>query len=292
MASLQTDLLTYQYPGSTTPALHEISVNISPGEFVAIIGANNSGKSTLCYAFAGVVPHLYHGKMKGRVLIDGSDNKDKTVSEIAQNVGLVLQVPGNQMSGVRYTVFEEVAFGLENRGVPREKMQQQVKRILSLIGLEEYATQSPFHLSGGQQQRLALATVLATDPSILVLDEPTTFLDPHGAKLVFDLLRQLQRKGKTIVIAEQKVDLIAEYADRVLAFDRGHLAMDGTPREVLTSETMQTIGLSWTRYSQVAALACKKKLLPHDLLLPASLSETVEIVNKFSRNRETHVHSS
>ena len=288
MVQIETDLLTYQYPGSERPALHEVSISIPAGEFVAVIGANNSGKSTLCYALAGIVPHLYHGKMQGRVLIDGTDNKDKTVSEIALNVGLVLQVPGSQMSGVRYTVFEEVAFGLENRGVPREKMRKQVKRILALIGLEEYAAHSPFHLSGGQQQRLALATVLATDPAILLLDEPTTFLDPQGTTLVFDILRQLQQQGKTIVIAEQKLDLIAEYADRVLAFDKGNLVMNGLPREVLTSPIMQSINLNWTRYTQVVDLACKKRLLPIDLPLPASLSETVD---RLSHIRKTHAYS-
>lgn len=288
MVQLETDVLTYQYPESEQPALHEVSIRIPAGEFVAVIGANNSGKSTLCYALSGVIPHLYHGKMEGRVLIDGTDNKDRTVSEIALHVGLVLQVPGSQMSGVRYTVFEEVAFGLENRGVPREKMQQQVKRILALIGLEEYAAHSPFHLSGGQQQRLALATVLAADPAVLVLDEPTTFLDPQGAKMVFDILRQLQQQGKTIVIAEQRLDLIAEYADRVIAFDRGHLAMDGIPREVLTSPVMGAINLDWTRYTQVVDLACQRGLLPAELPLPASLSETVDIL---SHSRETHAHS-
>ncbi len=275
MVQLETELLTYQYPGSGKPALHEVSIKIPAGQFVAVIGANNSGKSTLCYAFTGVVPHLYHGQMKGRVLIDGTDNTDRTVGEVARNVGLVLQVPGSQMSGIRYTVFEEVAFGLENRGVAREKMQERVETVLSLIGLEEYATRSPFHLSGGQQQRLALATVLAVDPAILVLDEPTAFLDPQGAKMVFDILRQLQQQGKTIIITEQKLDLIAEYADRVLAFDRGQLVMDGSPREVLTSPLMQSIKLNWTRYTQVAELLRQKGLWPADLLLPASLSETV-----------------
>jgi energy-coupling factor transporter ATP-binding protein EcfA2 len=288
MVQLETDLLTYQYPGSGKPALHEVSIRIAAGEFVAIIGANNSGKSTLCYALAGVVPHLYHGGMEGRVLIDGADNKDKTVSEIARHVGLVLQVPGSQMSGVRYTVFEEVAFGLENRGVAREQMQERVETVLALIGLEKYATRSPFHLSGGQQQRLALATVLAIDPAILVLDEPTTFLDPLGAKLVFDILRQLQQQGKTIVIAEQRLDLIAEYADRVFAFDKGHLVMDGIPREVLTSPVMRSINLNWTRYAQVADLARQKGLLPIGLPLPASLSETVD---ELSHCRKTHAHS-
>lgn len=287
MVQLETELLTYQYPASDKPALHEVSIKIPPGEFVAVIGANNSGKSTLCYAIAGVVPHLYHGKMEGRVLIDGSDNKNKTVSEIARHVGLVLQAPGSQMSGVRYTVFEEVAFGLENRGVAREQMQERVETVLALIGLENYATHSPFHLSGGQQQRLALATVLAVDPAILVLDEPTTFLDPQGAKLVFDILRQLQQQGKTIVITEQRLDQIAEYADRVLAFDKGHLVMDGIPRKVLTSPVMHSINLNWTRYTQVADLARRKGLWTIDLPLPASLSETVD---ELSHCRKTHAH--
>ena len=263
-------------------------MRIPAGEFVAVIGANNSGKSTLCYALTGVIPHLYHGKMQGKVLIAGTDNKDKTVSEIALHVGLVLQVPGSQMSGVRYSVFEEVAFGLENRGVPREVMRKRVKKILALIGLEKYAMHSPFHLSGGQQQRLALATILATDPAVIVLDEPTTFLDPQGARLVFEILRQLQQQGKTIVITEQRLDLIAEYADRVLAFDKGHLVMDGKPEEVLTSQVMQTIHLDWTRYTQVVDLASQKGLLPVDLPLTASLSETVAIL---SHGRENHAHS-
>lgn len=288
MVELETDLLTYQYPGSEESALHEVSMRIPAGEFVAVIGANNSGKSTLCYALTGVIPHLYHGKMQGKVLIAGTDNKDKTVSEIALHVGLVLQVPGSQMSGVRYSVFEEVAFGLENRGVPREVMRKRVKKILALIGLEKYAMHSPFHLSGGQQQRLALATILATDPAVIVLDEPTTFLDPQGARLVFEILRQLQQQGKTIVITEQRLDLIAEYADRVLAFDKGHLVMDGKPEEVLTSQVMQTIHLDWTRYTQVVDLASQKGLLPVDLPLTASLSETVAIL---SHGRENHAHS-
>jgi energy-coupling factor transport system ATP-binding protein len=276
MVEVETDLLSYQYPGSEQPALNEVSIRIPAGEFVALIGANNSGKSTLCYALAGVVPHLYHGRITGRVCIAGQDNKDKTISEIAHHVGLVLQVPGNQMSGVRFTVFEEVAFGLENRGVAREKIIKRVKAVLTQIGLEEYAGNSPFHLSGGQQQRLALATVLALDPGILVLDEPTTFLDPQGAKLVFEILRQLQQQGKTIVIAEQRLDLVAQYTNRVLALDRGRIVMDGSPREVLSSADMRSINLDWTRYTQVAELLRLRGLWPVDLPLPASLSETVD----------------
>ena len=270
------------------PALHDVSMRITAGQFVAVIGANNSGKSTLCYALAGVVPQLYHGTMTGSVLIKGTDLKNKVVSDIARDVGLVLQEPASQISGVRYTVFEEVAFGLENRGMPREEIRKRVETVLTLIGLEPFASRSPFHLSGGEQQRLALATVLAVDPAILILDEPTTFLDPLGAKMVFDILYQLQQQGKTIVIAEQRLDLIAEYADRVFAFDKGHLVMDGSPREVLTSPLIPSIKLNWTRYTRVAELAGNKGLWPVDVALPASLSETVE---GLSDSRKNHDHS-
>lgn len=288
MAQLETDSLTYHYPGTQSPSLEEVSIRIPAGEFVAVIGANNSGKSTLCYALAGVVPHLYHGKIGGRVLINGTDSSDKTVSEIARYVGLVLQVPGNQISGVRYTVFEEVAFGLENQGVAREEMKKRVETVLDVMGLEKYSTRLPYHLSGGQQQRLALATVLAVNPSILVLDEPTTFLDPQGVKLVFDILRQLQQQGKTIVIAEQRLDLIAEYADRVLAFDKGRLVMEGPPGKVLTSPVVKRINLDWTRYTQVAELAKKKRLWPIDHPLSASLPDTMD---GLLLSRKIHAHS-
>ncbi|WP_136799245.1 energy-coupling factor ABC transporter ATP-binding protein [Desulfosediminicola ganghwensis] len=288
MPQLETDKLTYHYPGSSQPSLKAVSVKISEGEFVAVIGANNSGKSTLCYAFTGVVPQLYRGKMTGRVLINGTDSREKTVSEIAQHVGLVLQVPCNQMSGVRYTVFEEVAFGLENQGIARGEMTRQVEKVLAIMGLEKYSACSPYHLSGGQQQRLALATVLAVDPAILVLDEPTTFLDPQGAKLTFDILRRLQQQGKTVVIAEQKLDLIAEYADRVLAFDKGRLVMDGPPGDVLTSPMIKSIRLDWNRYTQVADLARRQGLWPKGLPLSTSLSGTID---GLLQGRGIHGHS-
>lgn len=280
MTQIVVDHLSYRYSDAAKQALHRVSFEIRAGEFVSLIGANNSGKSTLCYALAGVVPHLFQGKIEGKVLIDGIDNTSRTVSEIAEHVGLVLQVPGNQMSGVRFTVFEEVAFGLENRGVPREIIQERVEKALTLIGLQNFATHSPFELSGGQQQRLALATVLAVDPAIIILDEPTTFLDPQGAVLVFEILSQLQKQGKTIVIAEQRVDLVAQYANKVLAFDKGHLVMNSVPEDVLTSAAMHSMQLDWTRYTQVAHLASKKGLLPAETPLPASLQETVATLKK------------
>ena len=283
MAELEIDRLEYRYQGCAGPALSDVSVKIGAGEFVAVIGANNSGKSTLCYALAGVIPHLFHGEMKGRVLLDGRNLASSSVGDIALDVGLVLQRPAGQMSGICNTVYEEVAFGLENRGVTREDIRRKVEEVLMLIGLEELASRSPFHLSGGEQQRLALATVLAVNPAILVLDEPTTFLDPHGAKLVFDILYNLQQKGISIVIAEQRLDLVAEYAGRVVAFAKGRVVMDASPGEVLTSRLIKDIGLDWTRYTRTADIAKQKGLWPENLPLSTSLSDTVQ---GFSYGRE------
>ncbi|WP_136810810.1 energy-coupling factor ABC transporter ATP-binding protein [Desulfosediminicola flagellatus] len=280
MAQIQIDNLSYHYRGAEKPSLHKVSLNISPGECVAIIGANNSGKSTLCYALAGVVPHLYNGTISGRVLIDERENTSRTVSEIARQVGLVLQMPEKQLSGVRYTVAEEIAFGLENQGIPRKQMLVRIQEVLTLMGLQDVAERSPYHLSGGQIQRLALATVLAVDPSILVLDEPTTFLDPQGARQVFETLRVLQLHRRTVVIAEQRLDLIAEYADRVIALDQGRVILDGKPEDVLISPLLQEIGLNWTRYTQVAELAKLHGIWPDGRPLSASRSATIEGLEK------------
>lgn len=279
---------SYTYAGAKRAALNTLSLQLNAGEFVGVVGANNSGKSTFCYALSGVIPHLYHGELKGSVQINEMDNNSRTVSEIAQQVGLVLQVPPCQMSGVRFTVFEEVAFGLENRGVEREDIKERVSAVLTLIGLDKVADLSPFELSGGQQQRLALATVLAVDPPYIVLDEPTTFLDPIGAELVFKILLRLKRQGKTIIITEQRLDLIAQYTSRVLLFDEGKLVMDDVPRQVLTSSALESCKLASTRYTQTARLAREKGVLAAGQPLPASLHEAVEY---FTETRPGHAYS-
>lgn len=288
MVLLSIEHFSYTYPGSSRPALLDLSLSIGCGEFVALVGASNSGKSTFCYGLAGVVPHLFQGHVAGRITGDGVDHATRDVADIACDIGLVLQSPPCQMSGIRYTVFEEIAFGLENRGVPREEILHRVKAVLGVLGMQDIAERSPLHLSGGQQQRLALATVMAVDPAILVLDEPTTFLDPQGTHTVFEMLRRLQQQGKTIVITEQRLEFVAEYADRVLVISQGRIVMDGHPREVLASQKMRDACLEWTRYTQAAFIARQRGLWPADLPLPASL---VEACDGFSVLRNGHADS-
>ena len=275
MHCLEIDSLTYRYPTAQSPALNDVSLTICKGECVALIGANNSGKTTLCYALSGIVPLYYRGEFTGSVRVGGLETMTQTISSLSRQVGLVLQHPIHQLSGIRYTVFEEIAFGLENHGIPRDDMLHRVTEALSLVGLSDTGDRSPFELSGGQQQRLAIAAVLAVSPDILVLDEPTTFLDPTGVQNIFELLLELKRKGKTIVLAEQKIEWIAEYADKVIALADGKIILSGSPAEVLTSPILQRIGLNWSRYTKAAELARQRQLWPDTLPLPITFSEAV-----------------
>lgn len=275
MPALEVSHLTFTYPTATGPSLTDLSLTVEAGELVALVGANNSGKSTLCYALSGVVPNFYRGWFTGSVIAGTMYTTDWTISDLAQKVGLVMQIPANQLSGVRYTVFEEVAFGLENQGKSRSEIIERVTAVLAVTGLSDLGDRSPYQLSGGQQQKLALAAVLAMSPSILVLDEPTTFLDPEGARKVFGILLQLKQQGKTIIIAEQRLEWVAEYADRVFVLANGELVMSGTPEEVLTSKIIKEIGLDWMPYTKAAELASQRGPWDSDRPLPSTFAATV-----------------
>ena len=275
MPALEVSHLTFTYPTATRPSLKDVSLSAEAGELVAIIGSNNSGKSTLCYALSGVVPNFYRGKFAGSVVAGTMNTTEHTISELAQQVGLVMQIPSNQLSGVRYTVFEEVAFGLENLGVRRSEIIERVTAILEVTGLSDLGERSPYQLSGGQQQKLALAAVLAMSPSILVLDEPTTFLDPEGGRQVFEILLDLKNQGKTIIIAEQRLEWVAEYGDRVLVLENGELVLSGPPEEVLINQKIKKIGLDWMPYTKSAELASNMGLWKRGRPLPTTFAATV-----------------
>lgn len=273
--TISLDHLAYTYPAADRPALDGITLDIGEGSFTAIVGRNNAGKTSLCYAMAGVIPHLYGGDMAGRVLVGGLDTRESDVADLALRVGLVMQNPASQFSGARFTVFEEVAFGLENRGVARDLMAERVERALRLAGIEDLAPRSPAQLSGGQQQKVALASVLVGDPEVLVLDEPTTFLDPRGAAGVFETLDGLCREGRTVVLAEHRLEWIARFADRVLVLEGGRVVLDGPPAEVLASPELARAGLSGNRYTEVARLARELDMWDADRPPAVTLEHTV-----------------
>jgi energy-coupling factor transporter ATP-binding protein EcfA2 len=269
--------VTYHYPRATTPALDKLSLEVPAGQLCAVIGANGSGKSTLCYALAGFVPHFYRGQLSGHIEVAGIDVAQSSLAEIAGTVGLVFSNPFNQITGARFTVHDEIAFGMENMGVPPDEMRARIDEVLRFAGLTDLADRSPFALSGGQQQRLAIVSVLVMRPKVIILDEPTSQLDPVGSKEVFAVLRDLAAAGEsTIILAEHKLEWVAVFADRVLVLQDGRLVADGPPREILTGDNLHDWGLEPTRYTQVARSALNAGRRDNGEALPATLEAAVE----------------
>lgn len=275
MAIVELRDVTYKYPLSESPALQNIHLKVDQGEFVAVIGPNGAGKSTLCYTIAGFVPHFFNGELTGTVEVAGQDSSKSSLHEWVLNVGLAFQNPFNQISGAKYTVFEEIAFGLENIGVPREEMKVRVEEAMKLTGISDLADRSPYSLSGGQQQRVALTSILVMEPKVLVLDEPTSQMDPIGAREVFGVIRTMAEKGMTVVLVEHKVEWIANFADRVVALHDGQILLEGKPQEVLTSDLLTDKGFGISRYTSAARRAKELGLWKMDSL-PVTLEEAVK----------------
>jgi len=276
MAIIDVRGLTYTYPCGVSPALRDVNFQVESGQLVAVIGGNEAGKSTLCLALSGLIPALFHGQMQGAVTVCGMDTQRHSPGQFAGQVGLVLQNPANQLSGMRYTVYEEVAFGLENLGMPRVEMPARIEYALEQVGLAELRDRSPYTLSGGQQQRLALAAVLALMPSVLLLDEPTAMLDPQGSQDVFEIIQKLVRAGTTVVIAEHHLEWIARYADRIIALAHGEVILDGAPGDVLVSSRIQEAGINWLRYTQAAYLGKSRGLWTANAALPITLEQALK----------------
>ncbi len=267
--------VTYKYPFTDSPALQNINLQVDEGEFVAIIGPNGAGKSTLCYTLAGFIPHFFKGELIGTIEVAGVESLTSSLNEWVLNVGLAFQNPFNQISGAKYTVFEELAFGLENIGVPRDEMKSRVNAALKLTGINDLADRSPYSLSGGQQQRVALTSILVMQPKVLVLDEPTSQMDPIGTREVFGVIRKMAEQGMTVVLVEHKVEWIAQFADRVIALKDGQILLNGSPSEVLTSSILQENGFGISRYTSVARKAQEIGLWKKDRL-PVTLEQAAE----------------
>ena len=242
MAIIETKNLTYTYPGAAKPSIADVSIKVEKGEFVLITGPSGCGKTTLCRCFNGLIPHFYQGEMKGEITVSGEDVLKRHTYEMAKHVGLVFQNPENQLFAL--SVEKDVAFGLENLGVPREEIRKKVDWALNQTGIYDLRERSPHEISGGQQQRVAIAAVLAMEPEIIVLDEPTSFLDPLSAQKIFDVIYDLNRnQGITVVLVEHRLDLTAKYANHLIVMDEGKVRFEGNPREILSAEETRLIGV-------------------------------------------------
>jgi hypothetical protein len=244
--------VSYKYPLEDREILKNINLDIKKGEFWAVIGKNGSGKTTLCNVLRRFVPDFYKGELKGRITLEGKELKDYSVKEIVQKVGFVFQNPFTQISGVKETVFEEIAFGLENLALDAEDIRKRVEETLKLLHIEELRNKNPYELSGGQGQKVALASIIAMDPEIMVIDEPTSQLDPKGTEEIFEIIDILKKEGKTIILVEHKLELIAEYAEKVMVLDEGEMILSGNTEDVLKNKILMEKEIGIPQYAALA----------------------------------------
>lgn len=253
--------VTYTYPDAPRPVLEQVSLHVEVGTITGVAGASGAGKTTLAKIIAGFIPQVDGGDLTGSVEVAGKDVAALSLADAVAQVGLVIQNPFNQISGARYTVREEIAFGMENLGTPREEMVRRVDEVASLLRITGLLDRSPYALSGGQMQLVAVASMLVLQTPVLVMDEPTSQLDPAGTRLVFDVLNQLQEAGVTVVIFEHKLELLQQHADRLLVIADHRIAADGPATEVLADPRTADWGIGSTRFTQAGRLARERGLL-------------------------------
>jgi len=267
----------YSYPDTETEVLRGVDLTVDAGQVVGVVGASGAGKTTLAKTISGFIPHSEGGDLTGTVEVDGIRVPSSTLSDVVSRVGMVTQNPFNQISGARYTVREEIAFGLENLGVPRDEMIQRVAAIIDLLALGEFAERSPYALSGGQMQLVAIASMMVMRPRVLVMDEPTSQLDPSGSRLVFDIMGSLAEDGTAVIVFEHKLELLREHAAVIHVLADGVIARSGSAREVLSDPRTDEWGVGATRFTRAARRAIEQGLLSKATDLPVSLPDALEV---------------
>lgn len=248
---IQVKDVSFVYNQAASPAIKDINFSVEQGSFFCIIGANASGKSTLCNALAGLIPHYFLGEMSGEIMIDGVPLMQQTAAQRSRSIGLVSQNPFNQLSYTAATVAEELAYGLGNRGVSRTEMLEKVDAVAKLMRLDHLLSKNPLELSGGQIQRVAFGSAFILEPKILVLDECTTQLDPLGAEEIFELIKNLNNQGITAIVTDHDMERVARYADKVLVLDAGKVVHVGLPQQVFSNPALEQYHIAPPDYMEI-----------------------------------------
>lgn len=265
--------ITYTYPLEKSPVIKNLSLEIESGKVYGVVGANEAGKTTLCNIIRGFIPEIFKGELKGDIYLKGKILNEYSMGELAKIIGFSFQNPFTQISGIKENVYEELAYGLENLGVERKEIKKKVDEIIELLGLENLIEKNPYELSGGQKQRVALGAVLAMDPEIIIMDEPTSQLDPKSTEDIFKIIDILKKRKKTVILVEHKIDLMAEYCDEIILMSEGEIVSKGETKKVLSDEKILCFGV---QLPQVALYYLKKYGKGRDI--PISLKEAKEYI--------------
>ena len=276
MSIVQANHLSFTYTGASKPSIEDLTIGVSPGEFVVLTGPSGCGKTTICRCLNGLIPNFYSGDFTGDLIVDGMSVKDHTTAELAPHVGMVFQNPENQLFSL--SVERDVAFGPENLGLAREETRKRVDWALDVTGISNLKDKPPYELSGGQQQRAAIAAVLAMQPKVMILDEPTSFLDPKSALEILEVISDLNKKlGITIILVEHRLDIVSKHANRVIVMDSGRIVLDGTPKDVY-GEHARLIGIGLPRVTALFNLLQKDGV--QFTQTPATVDEAVDVLRK------------
>jgi len=278
--------LTFTYAEGKKPALKNISLDVREGEIVLITGPSGAGKTTLIRCINGLIPHFFRGKMKGDVIVDGVNTRETTVAYLSSKIGTVFQDPSELL--ISPTVEDEIAFGLENFGYPVDEIERRIEKYIKLARLEKHRNRNPHTLSGGEQQSCVLASVLAVEPNILLLDEPTSNLDPIGSRMFFNLFAQLAKEErKTIVIVEHKLEELLPVADRLVVLYNGEIILNGNPQHLLTdAKKMYEMGLKVPDVTLLFSELREKGLDVKEI--PMTVEDAYNILIKMIESKRIH----
>ncbi len=275
MSLIKFNNFSYRYKGNEIYALNSINLKIEQNKFILLVGETGSGKTTFIRCMNGLVPQFYPGHYKGTVEVVGKDASETPITELSTEVGIVFQNPENQL--ISMNVEHEIAFGLENLAVPREVMDRRIKECAKITGIEHLMQKAPFELSGGEQQRVAIASILALEPKILVLDEPTALLDPLMARNILYLLKEIQMKKKiTIVISEHRLDLTLPLSDEIIVMKDGRILEHDIKERVINGIQFQKTNINYPFIYSIFVQLKSENI--YNGLIPCSIEEGVQIL--------------
>jgi energy-coupling factor transporter ATP-binding protein EcfA2 len=251
-------------------------LKIEKGQLCCLIGRTGAGKSTLCRLLVGLVPHSYQGFLTGSARVLNFDIAETNIIELCAHVGFVMDDPFDQLTRATYSVREEIAFGLQNAGMPAEAILEKVEAVMAELEIGNLADRLPTELSGGQQQRVAIASIFVSQPEILVMDEATSQLDPQGCDEIYRMVRHFKEIGKTVIMVEPKLDKVLQYADRLIVMDKGQIITSGTSEEVFNTDILNKLGLDLPSYPNLGLKL--RNLNYYKGRLPISMEEARKIV--------------